>query len=65
MTDAEPPPPIKREYCLALRWFDDDPMPHVCARQCEHGGKHGTRDWGGSAGNVGMVTWADDEREVA
>lgn len=53
--------PIRREHCLSLRWFDDDPMPHVCALKYGHTGDHATSTWGGTAGNVGSVSWADDE----
>lgn len=59
--------PIRREFCLHTKWFDDDPMPHVCALGYGHDGNHGTRPFGGPAGYVGVTHWPneDDEKEVA
>lgn len=65
-TTPFPDAPIRREHCLAIRWFDADPMPHICALGYGHQGDHGTRAFGGMAGAVGSVCWAnEDESEVA
>lgn len=63
-TDPFPDAPIRREYCLALKWFDDDPMPHVCALGYPHEGTdHATRRHVFQVGAVDVVTWANDELE--
>ena len=61
--DPAPVPRVVRTLCLATRWYDDDPMPHVCALKDGHDGDHGTKPWGGAAGEVGAVWWANDEQE--
>lgn len=58
------PSPINRTMCLATRWFDDDPMPHICAMRHGHDGEHGTKPHAVGAGYVTAVNWHNDE-EVA
>jgi hypothetical protein len=55
--------PIRREYCLSLKWFDDDPMPTVCALKHDHAGDHETRLHRFAVGAVDVITWAKDELE--
>lgn len=28
--------------CLAIKWFGEDPMPHVCRLKRDHSGDHAT-----------------------
>lgn len=50
-------PPINRSRCLALKWFDDDPMPSVCKLQPGHSGRHEAMT---QARTVAQA-WDDDE----
>ena len=55
------PAPIDRTACLATRWYDDDPMPHICALKWGHAGNHATKASAVGAGYVTAINWHNDE----
>lgn len=68
--DPDAHPPIKRTHCLALTWFDNDPMPAVCRREPHDDGQHTANRFGGATRIEGpRVEWLETvvqtEREAS
>lgn len=50
-------PPVKRERCLDLHWFDADPMPVRCDLAYDHLGEHRGPSAGPHAGYFEPYRW--------